>query len=470
MDCKLTRRDLLAGLSLAVCAASPLAAADRGGVPLYSNDSQSIYRVRMTVGVKGNAKVPKTNLSVDATRQLPVTADSVIDYEERLFRDSHGLAQAAQRYYYEATTKGQVQTNDVKSGLRSEARHAVLHVDQTRSVVYASQTQFTVDELELLKVPVNSLAIDRLLPNKKVEVDGSWAVEEDVLATLFDMDAVQKSDVNATLASFDDATAKIQLLGSISASVDGVPTSIQLRGKLTYDRKQQTVTWLALAVHEDRELGKAKPGFDVAAQIRVIRQPLAKPNAIDSSASIDLATKPSEDKLLIDIRSPQGGFSVFCDRNWHLINANDRFAQLRMIDNDRVISQCDVRTMPELKAGHQLTLEAFQDDIQRTLGDRFGEFLEAEEKVTSGELRLLRVVAQGSVEKIPVQWIYLHLSNDDGRRSAAIFTLADEQMEQFGGGDHQFAEGFRFIAIDKSAADPAKQVADAKSVGKPSVK
>ncbi|WP_417732489.1 hypothetical protein [Rosistilla oblonga] len=467
MDCKLTRRELLAGLSLTVCAAGPLSAASTDTVPLIPNNEHSLYRVRITVGIEGNAKVPKSELSTDATRKLPVKADSVIDYEERLHRDGDGIAQAAQRYYYEATTKGKVQTNEVESELRRESRHAVLHVAQTRSIVYAAQTQLTTDELELLKVPVNSLAIDRLLPNKSMKVNEAWEIESDLLATLFDMDAVQKSAVSATLASFDDATAKVQLLGTISASVDGVPTSLQLRGKLTFDRKQRTVTWLALAIREERGLSKAKPGFEVAAQIRVIRQAITKSNGIDSGEPIDLAIKPTQDKLLVDIRSKQGGFSVFCDRNWHLISENERFAQLRMIDNDRVIAQCDIRPMPKLKDGHQLTLEAFQDDIRRTLDKRFNELLEAEEKVTSGGLRLLRVVAQGAVEEVPVQWIYLHFSDDQGHRSAAIFTLADQQVEAFGGGDHQFAEGFRFTPADDAET---KRVASASSLNAPANK
>lgn len=460
MDCKLTRRELLAGLSLSVCAAGPLGAASPENISLVPDDSHSLFRVRMTVDVKGNAKVPKNALTVDATRELPVQAESVIDYEERLIRNSDGIPGAAQRYYYEASTKGQVQTNDLASGLRDEARRGIVHVGGTRSVIYATQTQLTVEELQLLKVPVNSLAIDRLLPNKSVKVNESWGLGEEVLATLLDMDAVQKSAVEATLSSVDETNAKIQLLGSISASVDGVPTSLVLRGKLTFDRKQRAITWLALAVNEKRELGKAEPGFDIAAQIRIIRKPLAKPNAIDLRETIDLADQPGEDKLLVDVHSTQGGFSVYCDRNWRMINDSERFTQLRMIENDHVIAQCDVRSMPTLKEGHQLTLEAFQDDIQRTLGDRFGELLEAEEKVTGTDLRLLRVVAQGSVESIPVQWIYLHFSNDQGHRSAAIFTLADKQVEKFGGGDHQFAEGFRFVPRDESAG-AEKQVAKA---------
>ncbi|MEZ6087201.1 MAG: hypothetical protein R3C05_04040 [Pirellulaceae bacterium] len=353
--------------------------------------------------------------------------------------------------------------------MRNEARRVIAQLSQSRVVLAAEQTQFTDQELQLLHAPVNSLAIDRLLPAKSVKVGESWEIDDEVIASLLDMDAVQKSTVSISMTSFDDAEAKMQLSGSIVASVDGVPTSIELRGKMTFDRGQRAVSWLALAIREDRDVGKAEPGFEVAAQVRVIRQSLPKPHAVKNTEPIDFTIPLTDDKLLVDVRSQPGGFSVFCDRRWRVMTSNDRFTMMRLIENDKVVAQCDVRSMPKLKEGHQVTLEAFQDDIQRTLGNRFGEFLEAEEKVTSSQLRLIRVVAQGSVENIPVQWIYTHFSDDAGRRCAAIFTLADQQVEAFAGGDIQFAEGFRFIDNEATPSADAKsateEVADASDAG-----
>ena len=461
MDWTLSRRQCLAGISLSLLTASSLRGAGLDSVPLYPDDSHSLYRVRMTIEVEGNAEVPKNAVTTDVTRKLPVKADSVIDYEERLFRDGKHVAQAARRYYYEATTQGQVHKKDRKSDLRNEARRAIVQLSQSRVVLAAEQTQLTDQELQLLHTPVNSLAMDRLLPGKSVKIGDRWEIDDEVIASLLDMDAIQKSSLSVSLASFDDAEAKMQLSGSIVASVDGVPTSINLHGKMTFDRRQRAVSWLALGIREVRGVGKAEPGFEVAAQVRIIRQSLPKPHAVKNTEPIDFASPLTDDRLLIDVRSEAGGFSVFCDRRWRVMSANDRFTMMRMIDNDKIVAQCDVRSMPTLKEGHQVTLEAFQADIQRTLGDRFGEFLEAEEKVTSTQLRLLRVVAQGSVEKIPVQWIYTHFSDDSGRRCAAIFTLADQQVEAFAGGDIQFAEGFRFLETEsKSDGEEVAEVGD----------
>ena len=271
MDRKLSRRCLFATLATTACLSSnAFAIPSLDTVPLYPDDSHSLYRVRMMLEVEGNAEVPKNELATDDVRKIAVQSGSTIDYEEALTRDDDGIPQAARRYYYEASTKGKVQTSEKVSGLRDKARRAVLRLKDSRSLLYAESTQLKNDELELLRVPVNSLAVDRLLPYKSVKVGETWEIPKDVLAILFDMDAIQKSDISAKLTFFDDVAAKMELGGNIEASISGVPTSIRLRGKMTFDRKQRGVTWLALAMREDRGIGKAEPGFELAAQIRLL--------------------------------------------------------------------------------------------------------------------------------------------------------------------------------------------------------
>ncbi|MEZ6087202.1 MAG: hypothetical protein R3C05_04045 [Pirellulaceae bacterium] len=95
MDWTLSRRQCLAGLTLSLLASPTLQATGLDSVPLYPDDSHSLYRVRMMIEVEGNAEVPKNAITTDATRKLPVKADAVIDYEERLFRDGEHVPQAA---------------------------------------------------------------------------------------------------------------------------------------------------------------------------------------------------------------------------------------------------------------------------------------------------------------------------------------------------------------------------------------
>jgi hypothetical protein len=73
--------------------------------------------------------------------------------------------------------------------------------------------------------------------------------------------------------------------------------------------------------------------------------------------------------------------------------------------------------------------------------------IEADQRVSHAGLRVLRVVAQGAVEGVPIQWIMLHFSDDSGRRLSATFTMEGRNNEAFAGSDTQLAATLRFTEL-----------------------
>ncbi|WP_164100685.1 hypothetical protein [Candidatus Laterigemmans baculatus] len=442
-----------------VVGAEPAGSAGSAGeaVQLIPAADQDLFRVRMQMSVKGNVDIPKNPLaSKERDRQLPLVANSTIDFEERWVRGESELMAGAQRYYYEATSESKVEDRTQTRELRDKARRVVAHVDAGLPVLYGEEDYLTHDELELLRTPVCSLAIDAILPAKAVAPGASWSPDTAGLARLFNLAGIQKSTVTGEVVSIDAKQAKLQFQGRIDGSIDGVPTVIELAAKAVFDRDAGAVTWFALALREQREIGKAEPGFQVAAQVKLIRQPLEEANAVRTDDSLDFSAPPPEERMMVHLDSSIGRFTVFLDRSWRMISDAKGLTTLRMIKTDKVIAQCDIRPLVAMKPGEQLTLEAFQADIRRSLSSRFGSFLEAEEGVNSGGLRTMRVAVQGEVEQVPVQWVFLHFSDDSGRRVAATFTLEATQVEAFAGADAQFANTFRFQA---AAEEPAEQQA-----------
>ena len=172
-----------------------------------------------------------------------------------------------------------------------------------------------------------------------------------------------------------------------------------------------------MAVHETREIGKAEPGFDVAATIKMVRKPLDQTIALAAAtAEFDVTGPIPSDRLYVDLRSDELGVSVLMDRRWRMMNDVPGAAMMRMIENDRSIAQCDFRPLVGPQPGAQWTLEAFQADVKQTLGEQLSDLIEADQRVSEAGLRVLRVTAQGSVEGVPIQWIVLHFSDDSGRR------------------------------------------------------
>lgn len=114
--------------------------------------------------------------------------------------------------------------------------------------------------------------------------------------------------------------------------------------------------------------------------------------------------------------------------------------------------------MPRLGEGEQWTLAAFERDVRRTLGDRFNELLQSEEKLSESGLRTLRVVASGQVQGVPIQWIMIHFSDDERHRVVATFTMDGQSVPQLDGSDVQLAASMRLI--DPKSGGPKSGVAE----------
>lgn len=420
-------------------------------VELRPNFNRSLFRVRMEMELEGNVNLPTNPLVSRKTKtKLPIKSEAVFDYEERLLRPEGAAVTsntvACERYYHEAHSTNAIDRNKQKESLRDSVRHAIVRRDVPPESIYAVNDYMTQQEMELLRVPVSSVTLDRVLPNTAVIPGQKYEVDRQALVSLLNMASIEESDVLGEIMEITNDFAKIQIRGKFSGSTDGVPTVARIVGKLTFDRKLATCTWLAMAIHETREIGKAEPGFDIAATIKMVRQPLertvmlpAKPVAIAMHQPIP------QDRLYTEMTGNELGFTTLMDRRWRMMRDVPGSAMMRMIDNDRSIAQCDLRPLATLKAGSQWTMEAFQADVRRTLDKQLKQLLEAEERLSDSGLRVLRVTAAGAVEGVPIQWVMIHFSDDSGRRMLATFTMDVESAAAFTGSDVQLANSLRFI-------------------------
>ncbi|MEL6897873.1 MAG: hypothetical protein AAFP90_17375, partial [Planctomycetota bacterium] len=385
----------------------------------------------MEMDTKGNVHLAKNPMaSKEIAIRVPLKAESVLDYEERLLAidKTADATSASQRYYHDAQSTSTLNGKETTSRLRKIARTTIVRqgsrTEQTgagemagsRAMEYSVQDYFRQDELDLLYVPVCSLAVDSVLPESPIAKGQVVKVNEDAIARMMNVGGVQDSDVTIELFDIDDSSAKLKLDGTLSASVNGVLTKIELKGKLTFDRKLKTCTWCAIAMRERREIGIGEPGFEVAATVRMIRKPLKTPQRLPKELDAGAAQKllanriPSEN-LLVDIQSQPMRFGVLADRRWRIVHDVHGNTMIRMVDNDRSIAQVELKPLQALKAGKQLTLEGFKRDIQQSMGSRIRDVVTGEQTVNSAGLRVLRVVVSGMVQDIAMQWIYAHISD-----------------------------------------------------------
>jgi hypothetical protein len=287
--------------------------------------------------------------------------------------------------------------------------------------------------------------IDQILTDKEVSVGDKWNVESAVTARLFNLDGVQDGKLSVCLVDVDDTQAQLAIEGRLTASVRDVATEMQVEGKGVMDRKGGYVSWLALRIVETREIGEAEPGFEVTATMRLLRAPI---EGLSSGRTLAQALKevPSLSAAsMLQFQSDHGYYRFLADRRWSTYRDNGEEATLRFIVNNRRIAQCNVANLVDFEAGRQLSLDGFQSDVKRLISKGGNEILEASEKISSASHRLLRIVVGGSVEGVPIRWIYYHISNDSGRRLTMTFTLDEDSLEAFAEQDHQLTDTLELL-------------------------
>jgi YD repeat-containing protein len=136
---------------------------------------------------------------------------------------------------------------------------------------------------------------------------------------------------------------------------------------------------------------------------------------------------------------------------------------LRFLDRGELIAQCNISPLDQLPADRRFTLEEFQGEVERALGKNFGRIDSAVERKTAHGLRLMKVVAEGTVSELPIQWRYYLAIDPEGHRVALTYTLESKLIERFADADMMMIESLEFASPSADAAPkPGRDVANGK--------
>ena len=92
------------------------------------------------------------------------------------------------------------------------------------------------------------------------------------------------------------------------------------------------------------------------------------------------------------------------------------------------------------------------------MGKQFGQFVNASQRASEKNYRVLHVVAEGLVSELPIQWHYYLIANEQGEQVVFTFTVEESLAERLGQSDRNLVGSFTFL--DESVArrpgrDPA---------------
>ncbi len=456
----LRRRSWILGALLVVLWSNALQAEERYAL-LADRKPGDTARVEVLLEVGGDLKV----VDEGKVKSLAMSVIGKLRYHEKQLAATPADDARSLRYYERAEAIIKIEKETLSPKLR-DARRRIVAATGPSQTLYSPDGPLMREELDLIEVSSNSLLVDQLLPDRRVAKGDQWRHSEALVAGLLELDAVSQSDVTSELASIDAQTAMMEIKGRVFGAVGGVATEIELEGKYRFDRAAKRVTRLAFSIKEKRSVGHVAAGLDVVAKLQVHVTPTAEVAELADVAGQSrwLDGEPSLKQL--EYGQSAGKYRIEHDRRWHIMSEHDNVLALRLVDRGELIAQCNLTTLPDVEPGKHPTLARFQQDIERTLGKDFGQFIAASQAVNDAGYAVYRVEVEGVVSELPIRWNYYLLADDQGHLAVFVFTVEGELVEQLGDADQAIVSTLRFTS---QGEDPTEQPTSAgeKSARKP---
>ncbi len=453
---RISRRTLLASLAGTIAAGGTgnalgfpgesKQAARKGVLARPTSTFVQQTRCKLVVEVDGNLRINEPDPKKEAkVRTAEVKGKTTLEYYEQALNDK-ATAVVAQRQYTVAGTENWISGSRSSIELDTARDETICQQKDGLWQQYCPSTTLTHEEVELTQAPINSTVLELLLPETPAKPEAVWIVSQDDAAQLLYLEAVQKSTLESKIVKVEKGKATISLKGQIDGSAHGAATTLKINGNYQVEigKNGAYVTWLGIAIAETRAISETEPGFTVNARVRLIRAEAQRDANLSVAAFRKTAEQTNDANWLIKLVSSKGNYEMLADRRWKTFIDGGEEAILRMVENNTIISQCNIMRLKSLRDGQQLTLEALQAEIRDTIGKGFEQFLESSEKLTHTGLRCLRVVAMGTRDDVPIQWVYDHLSDDSGRRIFLVFTMGGNVTDKFAASDEQMTSSFRF--------------------------
>ncbi len=419
---------MLAALAVTAAAApAPRGGGTRSFRPARAAGQVDLVQAALEVG--GDLKIVEQG----KIQRVKMSVVAHFVYDERSLGGSGkgGSPTRSIRYYHQAS--GAIQSGDYeyKPALRDERRLIATRINGPEVTMFSPQGPLTFEELELIDVLANSLVLDRLLPQDPVAAGVPWEHSNDLVAALLGLDRIDNNDVRSKFTDVAEGKARFEMSGRVSGAEEGVSTEIELKGKYHFDLQTKRITWFGILVRENRAAGHVDTGFEVVARLQLRITPGRRSQHLTREALAGADLEPTPELTQLSYEPPGGAWRLAHDRRWSVITEEEGRGVLRLIDDGDKLAQCNVALLPQAPDAAQLTLERFQSDVIRALGESFQSVIRASQRHNENDYRVFQVVAEGEASGVAMHWIYYLVTDKHGRRVILAFVLEKEMLGRF---------------------------------------
>lgn len=411
-----------------------------------------VFSVKAKLSVTGHLKTPQGN---NTFHELPLNVAAQLNYLEKRLTGTGRNAKALRsiRSYEQADVTITVQTQITASRLSDQHRLIVAQGEQDGILFYHLKSLLTSNELELLNIPGDSLAMLSLLPPVAVEIGETWEPALWAVQMLTSTEAVEKSELTCKLESVSAEIALVSFQGTLEGASLGSRTKIGLSGRYRYDLKLRCLKNLELTQTEKRPTkGAITPGMDITATTTWERTPASNSAPLTTKLADDIPLDPPKKLLRLSLQTPWNVRFDY-DRNWHIFHQTDKATVLRLLDNGSLIAQCNLTPFAPAAPGRHLSEERFQKYIRDSLGNRFKSIESAQPLKFDRDQKhfIYRVVAAGNSNGRPMHWIYYLCADTTGRQTVFVFSVESPLIKQLNHRDRELVQTLKF---DSSKVNP----------------
>lgn len=456
-----TRSWLCCLLPLLTCLTVPATAADEPtyllAVELAEGDTSTVE-----VAVEAGGDIVYYDSAEDPKYPFSTTAE--LDYTEQIITWSANSKQPARsiREYQQATVKIQKDDGGVQRELPKAKCTILVELRDGQAVFAGAETPLTRDQYDLVNAVGNTLAINRLLPGRALAEGESWEHDAETISALLDMDNVAVCEVRSVVTGCTHHQVQIRLAGTVHGTIDGAPTEMELRGAYLFHEQHKRITKFNLAIKEKRTASQLVPGLDVVAKVSVIVTPTTEEPITEETDEQKDSVFTESQPLVSTLRyeSPQQGFQFLHDRAWYVTGEQSNLVSLGLLRDGNINAFCNVTTLPARSQGRETTLEEFESDVRKTIGESLESVRAATRWTSSQGHECYGVIATAKVEDVLIEWRYYLIASPDLPRVSLSVSIEQSQIEAFKDADKQIVDSIELLG--KSTVDivakPSKQL------------
>lgn len=307
----------------------------------------------------------------------------------------------------------------------------------------------TLDEMELVKLQAISPAISTWFSSLRDKgLTDSWTPDSWSVAAALAIDVVTDNQIRCRVKRRQAGQAEIEVRGTVVGTAGDVGTEITLLGTCKVDEATGRMRMANWEIQEKRALGPATPGFTARTRLELTDLGTgAWDDAQEQTFQQARASHSSTSSNLLVFESKHQGIRLEHSPQWNVIADSSNVAILRLVDQGDLISQAHVTRLQPLPAGTKLTAATYRQDVAAAIGEGRGTIVDVSEFQTPRGYDGLRANVSAEVSGIAVQWIYMHVSDSQGRRVGWIFTTEQDRIDRLGIEDQTLVDSMELLDV-----------------------